>query len=201
MTRRLLLLLASAWPWPSIGLAQEPVKLKSDPTSQASRDAAVLQVVLDDLVFRTDSPLRDHKQIFFSPDLSGSRLLGSDDALQRRLKERWKLSPVQLGLAREAAGDAVRRQDEKDAFKGFKSKDNRIILWDEAREAKERTQPRRFRTQVFHMFAPGYSRDYQFAIVYYVTWPLGKHYASGSYGLIGKEGKWVVLYRDDIYGL
>ena len=111
MKRRLLLVLAATSAWPAWGFAQEPAKPKSDPST--GRDSAVLEVVLKDLLVWPDSPLESGKaterQIFFSAEVPAYRL-NVADVLDRNDKKEWdKLSPVQLGLARQAAEELVRR--------------------------------------------------------------------------------------------
>jgi hypothetical protein len=132
MTCRLLLLLAATGPWPTGCLAQEPSTPKAG--SDAGRDSSVLEVVLKDLLTWPDSPLEPRhetrKQILFSPEAPGYRPR-LEEILDRQDAKEWnKLSPVQLGLAREAAEDLVRRLKEKDALKGFRPKDKRIVIWD-----------------------------------------------------------------------
>jgi hypothetical protein len=207
MTRRLLLFLATTWPCLSCGSAQKPAKSdsetdsESDSDSQTTRDAAVLDAVFNDLFTHShpDSPLGgDHKKLLFSPDeLDYSLEDWFARNLPQHLKERGNLSSVQLGLAREAADDLIRRKVVKDAFKGLKPKDNRVDIWDATREAEdqERFQRGSFRAQVFRASAPGYSRNLRFAIIF-LTYPDGAHQGMGSYFLARKGGRWVVLDRD-----
>lgn len=200
MTRRMLLLLAATWTWPSHhGVAQESVKSKSD--SQSIRDFDLLEAVLKDILSKhgPDSILYNKKQLLFSldvPDFLGDRRLKvSDVANKERLKDRSKLSPAQLGLALEAAAELVRRQNLKSPFKDFKPTDKRIVIWDKARGTQDPSAPGLLQAQVFRAFAPGYSQNRQLAIVY-LTYPSDIHFCFGSYGLAKKEGKWVVLFRD-----
>src|SRR4051794_32347525 len=94
MTRRLLLFLAATWPWLSRSSAQEAAKPKADSDSQASRDAAVLEAVLMDVLTRRhpDSALIDGKELLFSPNVPDYPPLEISD-IQQALKERKKPSP------------------------------------------------------------------------------------------------------------
>lgn len=202
---RLLLFLAAAWFWPTDGFAQEPPQPKVG--SDAGHDSAVLEVVLMDLLTWPDSPLESHettKRILFSQEGPADRPTVADVLDGKHAKKKWaKLSRIQRGLAREAAGDLVRRLEEKDAFKGFRPKETRIVIWDK-RGADEKRDPRSLliRPQVFRAYAPGYSRDRQLAIVRLTfPWSGPMHSGDGTYVLARKEGEWVVLIRVFAYYL
>jgi len=201
MTRRQMLLVVATWPLASLVLGDEPPKPKANPG--AARDSEVLEVVLKDLLTWSDSPLEPRKakekQIRFSPEALTVKLeLG--DVFERPFPEQWKkLTPAQLGRAREAAVDLVHRVGEKDALKGVKLKDPRIIIWDKAREAAEPKRRGAYdHPQVFEVHAPGYSQGQEIAIVR-VRFPWSIHGGFGTYVLLKKEGEWIVLVRDFIY--
>jgi hypothetical protein len=202
MTFGLVLLLATTGPWPTGGFVQEPPKPKAG--SDASRDCAVLEVVLKDLFTWPDSPIEPgreaRKQILFSPEAPAYRP-GLEEILDRKDVKEWnKISPVQLGLAREAARDLVHRLGEKETFKGFWPNDKRILISDESGAPPNYDPLRAFRPQVFRAYAPGYSRDGQLAIVRLtLPWSDGVHSGNGTYVLTMNEGDWVVLTRVFVY--
>jgi hypothetical protein len=199
---RLLLFLSMIWPWLSVSLAQEPVKPTSE--SEADRDSAVVGAVLKDLLSLPGSPLETRKgakkQILFSSVSLNSRLKPSDILEQTTPGEWKKLSPAQLGLAREAARELVRRLEGKEVLKGLKLEDPRIVIWDKAREGSEQDLRSFRRPQVFHAYAPGYSRDQRLAIVR-LTFPWSKHSGHGTYVLARIDRGWAVLVRDFVYFL
>ena len=137
MTRRLMLLLAATWPWSSRGIAQERRKSKSNPESATGRDSAVLEAVLKDLLTWSQTPLEPRnattKEILFAPN-AVTRPVEAAEVLRTHSRDEWaKLSPEELGLAREAAENLARRSEAKDALKGLKFNDPRIVVWDKAR--------------------------------------------------------------------
>jgi hypothetical protein len=203
VTRRELLLLAASLGRATDGFAQEPAKPQLD--SNAGRDTAVLNAVLVDLLTWPDSPLRPRdatkKQINFSlrsPDFQPK----ASDILSRHDQREWdKLSPAQLGLAREAAADLVRRVERKDKLQGLKLKDKRIVVaHDSEAVAKRERKRRRVRPQVFRAFAPGYSRDGKIAIVR-LNFPWSIHSGYATYVLAWKESEFLVLMRDVVIHL
>jgi hypothetical protein len=160
--------------------------------------------VLQDLLACPDSPLEPEdtiKQILFSPESPGYRPTLAD-VLARGSTNKWdKLSPAELAHAQQAADHLVRRSQEKDAFKGFKPKDKRIIVWDNRRaEAGRDADRRRLRPQVFQAFPPGYSKDAQLAMVH-LNFPWSVHSGTGTYVLARKQGGWVVIIRIFVYFL
>jgi hypothetical protein len=197
MTRRLLLLLAATWPRPAGAFVQAPPKSESN----ASSDSAVLEVVLTDLLSWPDSPLEfpetAEKQLLFSPEALTDPLKVSEILDGHGWRKRTKLSRAEVRLAREAAGDLVRRREMKHSFSGLRPKDPRIVIWDRIRAESKRG---RVRPQVFRAYAPGYSRDRRLAIVR-LTFPWSIHDGEGTYVLARKEGEWVVLTRDFVYYL
>jgi hypothetical protein len=202
MTCGLLLLLAAAGPWPTGDFVQEPPEPKVG--SDAGRDWAVLEVVLKDRFTWSDSPIEPgreaRKQILFSPEAPVYRP-GLDEILDRTDVKEWnKISPVQLGLAREAARDLVHRLGEKEPFRGFWPNDKRILISDESGTLPIYDPLRPFRPQVFRAYAPGYSRDGQLAIVRLtLPWSGGVRSGNGTYVLTRNEGDWVVLIRAPAY--
>jgi hypothetical protein len=202
MTGGLLLLLVAIGPWPTGDFVQEPPEPKA--SSDAGRDRAVLEVVLKDRFTWPDSPIEPRretrKQILFSPDAPAYRP-GLDEILDRTDVKEWnKISPVQLGLAREAARDLVHRLGEKEPFKGFLPSDRRILISDEIGAPPTYDPLHPFQPQVFRAYAPGYSRDGRLAIVRLaLPWSGGVRSGNGTYVLTMNEGDWVVLIRAPAY--
>jgi hypothetical protein len=195
--RRLLFLLAATCFWLDHGFAQETPKHKSD--AETRRDFAVLETVLQDLLALPPDSLLRTTEVLFSPDAPRHRPT-HDDVFARGRTNKWdQLPPAQLSLARQAADDLIRRSEEKDAFKAFKPKDKRIIVWDKRRAEAERDSHGRYsRPQVFRAFPPGYSKDAQLAMLH-LNFPWSVHAGTATYVLARKQGEWVIVTRVFVY--
>ena len=108
------------------------------PDLNASLDWSVLETVLKHLVTEPNSVFEGQHDanptIFFSTEKSGAHV-SVDGLLDReRYEKEWdKLSGPQLELAREAAKNLVRRQDDRDDFARYRPIDKRIVVWDAQR--------------------------------------------------------------------
>lgn len=178
------------------GLLTITSRTPDDPEG-ATRDAAVLNAVLDDLLTRShpESPLFDKTHIFLAPDEVAPSLKVSEVIHELQLRDFSHVSPADLALGREAANELIRRKDVAEVLNQFAPSDQRVILWDDAREDADRKKVFFQRAQVFRALAPGYSRDHKFAVVY-MRYPLDIHAGWGSWGLALRNGKWVVVFRD-----
>jgi hypothetical protein len=195
MARHLVVLVIAASTCLGDRHAQEPTHKQSD----ADCEFSAMDAALEDLLSWKESPLRTRrgvkKQLVFSRDAL-SRKLDVDEVVRYLHAKQWReLSPGQLQLVRDAAADLVSRVSAIEPFKEFKPKDERIVI---PTEDLVNGKPRRDQPQVFHAYAPGYSRDRQVAIIC-LTFPWSKHSGGGTYVLERREGKWVVLLRDFWY--
>jgi hypothetical protein len=158
-----------------------------------------LEVVLADFLTIPEFLKRDARgrpRILFSLKRPRYRPNAKEIVEPVDLKQWAKLSQAQLDCARQAALDLVRRLEEKDAYKGFTPKDERIAFWDETRfDAKRFPRMGPWYPPVLRAYAPGYSRDGRIAILR-VSFTSDLHGGSGIYVLTRKEDKWVVLVRD-----
>jgi hypothetical protein len=184
---------SASWrPW----IAVERLNEHLDP-ERASRDAAVLDAVLGDLLTKNhpQSPLFDKTQVFLAPDEVAPSLKVFEVIHEPQLQDFAHVSQDNLALAREAANDLIRRWDVVDVLNQFTPTDKHVILWDDAREDADRKKFFLNRTQVFRALAPGCSRDHKFAVVY-MHYPRDMHAGWGSWGLARRNSKWVVVFRD-----
>jgi hypothetical protein len=190
MMRSLPLVLAIAWAQPVLCQAQEPSKPKAE--SNIEGDSAVLEVVLLDLFSCRNSPLGSKEEVFFSSEPATRPMGNAAVMFHDRYNKKWKLPEAELRLAREAAGDLVRRQEKKDNFKDLKLKDERIVVCDKKRADAENKSVCH---QLFSAYPPGYSTDGQLAVVR-MAFPWSIHQGDLTYILAKKAGKWTILSRD-----
>jgi hypothetical protein len=200
------------WTASAIGDGQPQVATGSD----NGRDAAVLEVVLQDLLARDvlELPKGAAKQLLFSTEARDSDEvpIRAADVLQEFPQtilvggisgEKTlfaNLSQEQSKLVREAAEHMERRATTKDAIKPFVPKDKRIKMYSKKvvkeypKNVDERGGP-----QLFRAFPPGYSNNRQLAIVFIgFGWSNNFHPVLARYILIKKQGGWIVL-RASIY--
>jgi hypothetical protein len=195
------LAVASGWLWSTSLAGQERAKTKVE--ENQARDAAVLEVVLVDLLTQPDSPVEPRKEankaIHFSAEALSYEIKAAD-VLESDEKELKKLSADQRAGAREAAEDLVQRVNKKDAFKNFVPKDKRIKLYSKAQDEKDRQLNRFERPQVFRAYSPGYSRDQELAVVQLsFSWSGNFHGAAGTYVLGKRKDGWTVLFKHLAY--
>ncbi|MDB5348756.1 MAG: hypothetical protein JWN86_3 [Planctomycetota bacterium] len=180
MTRCLILALAAAMTCGSVAVSQEAAKPKPAETD-ADRDAVVMETVLKDLVTWPDSPAesKKDKKVRFSRVPREGKRDAATIVDMNKAEVREQLSKVPREVTREASADLVRRIGEAKPFKDYKPKDERIILWKEGEEDKDMG---RIRPQVFHAYAPGYSKDHKFAVVR-LGFPWSIHSGEAVYAL------------------
>jgi hypothetical protein len=184
--------------------------------SDDGRDAAVLEVVLQDLLARpnvVELPEGAAKQLLFSTEALDSDHLPirAADVLQEFPKsilaevsgEKMlfaNLSREQSKLVREAAEHMARRATTKDATKPFVPKDKRINMYSKKLEKEyPKNVGERGGPQLFRACPPGYSNNRQLAVVFInFGWSNNLHPALARYILIKKQGGWIVL-RVSIY--
>lgn len=184
--------------------------------SDDGRDAAVLEVVLQDLLARPGVvvlPEGAAKQILFSTESRSKEKVQvrASDVLEGFLNSTLaeasgekaffaKLSQERSKLVHEAAKELARRMNAQDDVKPFVPKDKRMKAYGKKEEKAYR--PKNFADlgpQVFHVSPPGYSRDRQLAIVLVdFGWSGNFHAALGRYVLVKKDGRWIVL-RASLY--
>lgn len=175
--------------------------------SRDSRDAAVLEAALIDLLTSSDSPVEGKKdapeQILFSMTPRSAPV--SSETLLKSTSDRPQNPPLELiPEAREAALDLIRRTAEKDLFTTFPLSDPRIVLQPDepARPGtgEEHEGYFRERPQVFRANPPGYSSDGRVAMVHVgFPWSGNMHSGLATIVLVRRDGKWVPLTRDFIY--
>jgi len=185
------------------------------PSSDDGRDAAVLEVVLHDLLARdvVELPEGAAKQLLFSTEAVDSEQasIRAADVLeefpQTILAEVSgekllfaNLSQEQSKLVREAAEHMARRVTAKDAVKPFVPKDKRIKMYSKKVEKQyPKNVDERWGPQLFQARPPGYSKNRQLAIVFIdFGWSNNFHPVLARYILIKKEGGWIVL-RASLY--
>ena len=190
-------IVVAAFFWPTGDFAQEPSKSKAN--SSAGRDSTVLEVVLADFLTMpefVDRDARGKPHIFFSLERPRYEPNAKEIVEPVDPKQWAKLSEIQLDCARQASLGLVRRLEEKDVYKGFTPKDDRIVIWSEPRvDAKRFPRMAPWYAPVLRAHAPGYSRDGRIAVLH-VRFRLDLHSGSATYVLSRKEDKWVVLVRD-----
>ncbi|HEV3303911.1 MAG TPA: hypothetical protein VG055_29945 [Planctomycetaceae bacterium] len=183
--------------------------------SNDRRDAAVLEVVLQDLLARdvVELPKGAAKQLLFSTEALDSEQapIRAEDVLQEFPQTILaevsggktlfaNLSQEQSKLVREAAEQLARRATTKDAIKPFVPKDKRIKMYSK-KVAKEypKNVGEQWGPQLFCARQPGYSNNRQLAIVVIAFgWSNNRHPVLARYILIKKHGGWIVL-RASIY--
>jgi hypothetical protein len=173
--------------------------------SHANLDWTILELVLRDLITLPHSPFahrgEPNRPIVFSPERIALPV-SAEDLLDRRYAEaQWnKLSAAQIELARQAARQLVRRQDDRDEFERFRPQDRRIVSEKKRDEAEREPGFPDLGPQTFRAFTPGYSRDRQFAMIR-LHFPWGSHTGRATYVLARKDGEWVILIRSFVYFL
>jgi len=206
MTWKWFLVLASSLFWTTFLAAQEIPKSKAD--EDKTQDAAVLEVVLVDLLSNPDSMSgwnkETKKEIYFSTDVPshGTQALEAAEILRPSDdKKLEKLSADQLVSRREAAEHLVQRVGNKDVFKDFVPRDKRVRMY--SKEEREKDEQRDFFNRlndVFSAYSPGYSRNRELAIVH-LSFRWSIHGAVGTYVLTKKKDGWIILLSDFIFFL
>jgi hypothetical protein len=204
------------WTVSAIANGQPQPATRSDDRKHATvQDAAVLEVVFQDLLARPnviELPEGAAKQILVSIESSSEKVEArASDVLQEFPQTILAevagekilfahLSKAQSGLAREAAEDLARRVTKKDGIKPFVPKDKQIKTYTKKEEKAYRPKNVADRgPQVFHASPPGYSHNRQLAIVFIdFGWSDNRHQALGRYILVKKEDRWIVL-RASLY--
>jgi hypothetical protein len=183
--------------------------------SDDGRDAAVLEVVLQDLLARdvVELPKGAAKQLLFSTEAFDSEQapIRAEDVLQEFpqtilaevLGEKIlfaNLSQDQSKLVREAAEHMARRATTKDDIKPFVPKDKRIKMYSKkVAKCYPKNVGEQWGPQLFCARPPGYSNNRQLAVVVIgLGWSNNLHGALARYILIKKQGGWIVL-RASIY--
>ena len=179
------------------------------PTTQeaVARDAAVLQVVFDDMLSKdnSESPTewtRDQsKPVYVSRNpperpMEASRVLSLSD--EKKLKT---LKNAERDAATEAANDLVARAGKGEPLPELESTSGRVKIYEDAGAA---TQPTRENflagERASSVFLPGYSKDGRYAVVRLgFPWSGRMHSGEATYILARTDGGWKVLLRDFIY--
>jgi hypothetical protein len=179
------------------------------PTTQeaAARDAAVLQVVFDDMLSKdnSESPTEwtgdQSKPVYVSRN-TPKRRLDTSQVLSRGDEKKWKaLTKAQSGAAAEAAADLVARADKGDSLPELVSTSGRLKIHEDAGAATRPTPENSFGGgRAVNVFPPGYSRDGRYALVRLgFPWSGRMHSGEATYIFERTDRGWMVLLRDFIY--
>jgi|HubBroStandDraft_6_1064221.scaffolds.fasta_scaffold867107_1 hypothetical protein len=176
---------------------EQPERLSD--AEKASRDAAVLEVLLLDVLTMPESPVEPSgaatKRLLFSTDPSVSKI-GTSEILEFDDREAFaRLSKTQLARVREAAEQLVERVNRNDGVKTFTPKDARLHLYTRQEEELQRKSTVGFGPQVFRCVGPGYSHDGRVAIVC-LSFGWSIHSGRGTYILTKTGSDWTVLLKD-----
>jgi len=199
MTRRLLLASLGYWFWPALVSAEEAPRAREN---QNQPDAAVLKIVLKDLIYAPGSPLnrgdKGVRRIFFAAEpYAGAPL--QDRVIRREDPHAgWgRLSPEQLEMAWDAGRDLARRGTAKDGFAGIKLYDRQIVVYSKEQGEKDAKDPRKRdqSLQVFQAYPPGYSLDQRLAVVHLRFPWFCVHEGDATYVLALRGKQWIILVR------
>lgn len=172
----------------------------------ANRDAAVLQVVFDDLLStdNEESPFKSHsvssEPVYVSrhaprwPPRTGDILHPID-------KKKWDaLTAAQLEAATQAADDLVQRFGMQASLPEFRSASGRLKVYEDAGATTQRTRENPFPDRGSDVYVPGYSKDGRYAVVR-LGFPWSIHSGDATYIVERTEHGWKVLLRDFVYYL
>jgi hypothetical protein len=193
----------------SCGTPATPGAPESQPATQeaVARDAAVLQVVFDDMLSKdnSESPTewtRDQsKPVYVSKNAPERRLDASQVLSLSQEKKLKALTAAQRSAATEAADELVARAGEGDPLPELRSTSGRVKIYEDAGAATQPTRENPFggeRASI--VFLPGYSKDSRYAVVRLgFPWSGRMHSGEATYILERTAGGWQVLLRDFIY--
>lgn len=204
MKRRLFLSIASVPLLTSTGWTDAAITPSRPQISP--RDAAVLEVVLTDLLSTADSPLEHFgngpKALLFAAAPSAGPFPSGSALEAFRSKDADPLIDAQQQRLREAAAAVEKRDKEPDPFNGFAPKERRIKLYTREQDTKDKESLKTGRTlrrpQVFRAFPPGYATDNTLALVN-LWFPWSIHHGEAYYVLARRGEEWKVLKRKFVY--
>jgi hypothetical protein len=184
--------------------AAEPASTRP---SAAARDAAVLQVVFDDMLSKDndESPMEWHGHQSAPVYVSKNSRRGPADASEifsHRDEAKWKaLTKAQQTAAAEAAADLVARVAKGDPLPELRSTSGRLKIYEDAGPA---TQPTRENflegERASAVYVPGYSKDGRYAVMNLgFPWSGRMHSGLATYILERTDRGWKVLLRNFIY--
>ena len=170
-------------------------------------DAAVLQVVFDDMLSKdnSESPAewtRDQSKPVYVSKNAPERRMDARQVLSLSDKKKLKtLTNAQLGAAAEAADDLVARASKGDRLPELRSTSGRVKIYEDAGAATQPTRENFFQGErASRVFLPGYSKDGRYAVVRLgFPWSGRMHSGEATYLLERTDGGWKVLLRDFIY--
>jgi hypothetical protein len=188
------------------GAADEPMPTTRD---GAGTDAAVLQVVFDDMLSKdnSESPREwtrhQSKPLYVSKDARERRIDASQVLSLSDEKKLKALTAAQRRAVAEAAGDLVARVEKADPLSELRSTSGRVRIYEDAGVATQPTRDKPFGGErASSVFPPGYSRDSRYAVVRLgFPWSGRRHSGEATYILERTDGGWKVLLRDFIYYL
>jgi hypothetical protein len=184
-----------------------PMDESESSPNASTRDAAVLQVVFDDMLSKDndESPAEWHEDQSRPVYVSKNPRNGRSNArqiLSHGDEKKWKaLTKAQQETATEAADELVARVDKGDSLPALKSTSGRLAIYEDAGPA---TQPTRENPlggeRASGVFAPGYSKDGRCAVVNLAfPWSGRMHSGEVTYVLERTDRGWKVLLRNFIY--
>jgi hypothetical protein len=197
------LVLLSGYAGPATSGAANEAKVSDD---AAASDAAVLQVVFDDMLSKDndESPAEWHgdqsKPVYVSKN-TPKRRLDASQVLSRSDEKKWKaLTKAELRAATEAANDLVARVGKGDSLPELRSTSGRLKISEDAGAATQPTAENPFGERASSVFLPGYSNGGQYALVRLgFPWSGPMHSGEATYILKRTDRGWKVLLRDFIY--
>jgi hypothetical protein len=170
---------------------QQPKGLSGRPP-----EFSALESALGDLLSWEESPFfkrRDpNSKLFFDPYAPGAQLKVEDILHGFDLSAWGNLSAAQRRAVREAAEDSAVRFQAQEPVGGFRSKGERIALWEKGREREPHWLGG---PQVFRANAFGLSSDGRIAIIH-LSFPMDIHAGFGTYVLEWRGENWEVIVRD-----
>jgi crotonobetainyl-CoA:carnitine CoA-transferase CaiB-like acyl-CoA transferase len=187
------------------GCAARAESEQSQPHQNVTRslDDQVIDVVLNDLLTATDSPLATGKPkappatiLFSAAPSTYPRTI--DNVLLQHDKKQWaNLTEPQTIAAQEAAADLVARWKAKEIDPPFAPADARVKLFEGST-----TKPTmsRFENRPVLAWRPGFTVDHQFAAVS-LGIPWSMHHAEATYLLEKHDGTWRIVLRQFVYFL
>ena len=173
----------------------------------AVRDAAVLQVVFDDMLSKenSESPAEwngdQSKRVYVSKNPRGGRV-DARQILPRHDEEKWKaLTGAEQKAAMEAADDLVARVSKGGSLPELRSTSGRVNIYEDAGAATQPTREDPYGgDRPSCVFRPGYSRDGRYAAVNLAfPWSGRMHSGEVTYILERSDGGWKVLFRSFTY--
>lgn len=172
--------------------------------SAAMTDAAVLQVVFDDMLSKdnAESPLEWHGDPSAPVYVSKNPRrwpTNASEIFSHRDESKWRaLTKAQQTAATEAADDLVARMVSSDQLPELRSTSGRLKIFEDAGPATQPTRENFFEGgRAAAVYVPGYSEDGRYAVVNLgFPWSGRMHSGQATYILEHTDRGWKVLLRN-----